>query len=154
MLAFELPGSVRSALNPRSSDEDVSSLAREYILSTAPELGPGLQWIQIDLKEKAEIFAVVMWHYHAEPRVYRDVVVQVADDPDFITNVRTVFNNDHDNSAGLGLGKDLEYFESDEGTLVDGKGEKARYVRLYSKGNTSDAQNHYIEVEVYGKPAK
>jgi hypothetical protein len=31
--------------------------------------------------------------------------VQTADDPDFITNVRTLFNNDIDNSLGLGVGK-------------------------------------------------
>jgi len=30
---------------------------------------------------------------------------------------------------------------------------KGRYVRLYSKGNTTNKLNHYIEVEVFGKPA-
>lgn len=118
------------------------------------ELGPKLQHVQIDMKTAAEIYAVVVWHYHADPRVYHDVIVQVADDPDFITNVRTLFNNDQDNSAGMGIGKDREYFELYEGRLVDGKGEKARYVRLYSRGSTSDEQNHYTEVEVYGKPVK
>lgn len=115
------------------------------------ELATGLQWVQIDLQKPAEIYAIVLWHYHAEPRVYHDVVVQVADDADFIENVRTLFNNDQDNSAGLGLGKDNEYFETNEGKLVDAKGVKARYVRFYSKGSTSDDQNHYIEAEVYGK---
>ena len=86
--------------------------------------------------------------------MYRDVVVQVSDDPDFISGVKTIFNNDQDNSAGLGIGKDREYFESDEGKLIDGAGVKGRYVRCYSKGNTSDAQNHYIEVEVWGKAGK
>ena len=32
---------------------------------------------------------------------------------------------------------------------VDGK--KAQYVRLYSKGNTANEMNHYVEVEVFGK---
>src|SRR5436190_3924844 len=97
------------------------------------EMGPGLQWAQIDLEAKAEIHAIVLWHYHAEARVYRDVVVQVADDPDFIENVRTVFNNDQDNSAVLGLGKDNEFFELAEGKIIAGKAEKARYVRCYTK---------------------
>jgi hypothetical protein len=118
------------------------------------ELASGLQWIQIDLQKPAEIYAIVLWHYHAEARVYRDVVVQLADDADFIDNVRTVFNNDQDNSAGLGVGKDNEYFEMAEGKLIDVKGIKARYVRCYSKGSTSDEQNHYIEVEVHGRVAK
>jgi len=34
------------------------------------------------------------------------------------------------------------------------KGVKGQYVRLYSMGNNSNDQNHYLEVEVYGKPAQ
>ena len=116
------------------------------------ELGPNLQWVQIDLKGEFNLYAILVWHYHNEGRVYHDFVVQVADDPDFIENVRTVYNNDYDNSAGLGIGKDLEYIEDYRGRLIDAHGVKARYVRLYSKGNTSNDQNHYIEVEVHGKP--
>jgi hypothetical protein len=118
------------------------------------ELGPGLQWVQIDLKRKCAIHALLVWHYHMTPRIYHDVVIQVADDADFIENVRTVFNNDHDNSSGLGLGQDKEYWETYEGKLIDAKGVVARYVRLYSKGSTADDQNHYTEVEVYALPAK
>ncbi len=115
------------------------------------ELGPSKQWVQIDLEEEREIFAIVVWHFHSQARVYRDVVVQVADDEDFITNVRTVFNNDHDNSAGLGIGTDKEYIETNKGRPFAVKGEKAQFVRLYSDGSTSSEMNHYIEVEVFGK---
>jgi len=118
------------------------------------EMLQGSQWVQIDLGQPCEIAAVVVWHYHLEGRVYRDVVVRVADDPDFINNVQTLFNNDHDNSSGLGVGQNKEYIETYEGKLVDGKGVKGRYVRLYSNGNTANEMNHYIEVDVYGKPAK
>ncbi len=120
------------------------------------ELGQFTQNITIDLEAEHNIYAVVVWHYHKEPRVYFDVIVQVADDADFITNVRTLFNNDIDNSAGFGVGKDMHYIETYEGELIDcfSKGVKARYVRLYSSGNNFDNLNHYIEVEVYGKPAK
>jgi hypothetical protein len=118
------------------------------------ELGPGLQWVQIDLGNPESLAAIVVWHYHSQARVYRDVVVQVSDDKDFINGVTTLFNNDHDNTSGLGVGKDKEYIETYEGKLVDAKGVKARYVRLYSGGNTSNDMNHYVEVEVYGIPAK
>jgi hypothetical protein len=122
------------------------------------ELGPGTQWVQIDLGAPADIYCFVVWHYHAEGRVYHDVVIQVANDADFIENVKTVFNNDFDNSSGLGLGKDLEYIDDYRGKLIDarknGQPVKGRYVRLYSKGNTSNDMNHYVEVEVFGKPAK
>ncbi len=115
------------------------------------ELGPMKQHVQIDLEEAYTIYAIVLWHFHSQARVYRDVVVQVADDSDFITNVRTVFNNDHDNSIGLGIGKDKEWIETNFGRPIPVKGEKAQYVRLYSNGSTSSEMNHYIEVEVYGK---
>ena len=118
------------------------------------ELGPGKQWVQIDLGASAGIAAILVWHYHSQARVYRDVVVQVSDDKDFLKGVATVYNNDHDNTSGLGLGKDKEYIETNEGRLMDAKGAKGRYVRLYSSGNTSNDMNHYVEVEVYGAPAK
>jgi hypothetical protein len=118
------------------------------------ELGPLLQHITIDLQAVYEIYAIVIWHYHKQARVYYDIVVQVADDPDFVTNVRALFNNDIDNSAGLGVGKNMHYTETNEGKLVDAKGVRARYVRLHSNGNTGNDLNHYIEVEVYGKPVE
>ena len=117
------------------------------------ELGPDLQWAQIDLGAKSTIYAVLVWHYHAQPRAYRDVVVQVSDDRDFISPT-TVFNADHDNSSGLGAGKHKGYVETYEGKLIDCKGVEGRYVKLYSNGNTTNDANHYIEVEVYGKPVK
>ena len=117
------------------------------------ELGPFLQYVTIDLGAKHDIYAILLWHFHKQARVYFDAVVQVADDPDFITNVTTLFNNDHDNSVGLGVGSDMHYVETSEGKLIDAKGTQARYVRLYSNGNSSNELNHYIEVEVFGKPA-
>ncbi|HEX2694243.1 MAG TPA: hypothetical protein VHP61_00700 [Acidobacteriota bacterium] len=118
------------------------------------EFGPGKQWVRIDLKESAALSAILVWHYHSQARVYRDVVVQVSDDKDFVTGVTTVFNNDHDNTSGLGIGKDKEYIETNEGRLLDPKGIKARYVRLFSNGSTSNDMNHYVEAEVYGIPVK
>ncbi len=117
------------------------------------EFGPLVQWVQIDLEHSCHLHAVLVWHYHSQARVYRDVIIQVSEDPDFITDVKTLFNNDHDNSAGLGVGKDKEYIETNEGRLIDPRGVKARYVRLYSRGNTSNEMNHYVEVEIYGTPA-
>ena len=118
------------------------------------EFGPGVQWIQIDLEGSYALHAILVWHYHSQARVYHDVVIQVSDDPDFIQGVKIVYNNDHDNSAGLGVGRDKEYIEVNEGRLMDTKGVQGRYVRLTSRGNTSNDMNHYVEVEVYGTPVK
>ncbi len=110
------------------------------------ELAPGKQWAQIDLEKEANIYAVLVWHYHSQERVYHDVVVQVSDDPTFSKDVKTIYDN---SSAGT----DRPYIESYQGKLIDAKGVKGRYVRLYSNGNTTNKMNHYIEVEVWGKPA-
>ena len=104
-----------------------------------------------DRERRVLELAILFWHYHRQSRVYFDVIVQIADDADFTENVRTLFNNDDDNSLGLGVGEDLHYVEVSEGKLVDVQGQPARYVRLYSQGNNTDDQNHYLEVEVYGR---
>jgi hypothetical protein len=119
------------------------------------DLGFGKKWVQIDLGVRANIFGVSVWHFHADPIAYRDVIVEVADDEDFTENVQVVFNSDHDNSYGKGIGEDQGYVETNEGKFMYcPPSTTGRYVRLYSQGNTSNDQNHYIEVEVYGKPIK
>jgi len=162
-------GTANLALNKKVTSSDMAPIIGELDMITDGdcegsdgsfvELGPGTQWAQIDLGAPADIFALVLWHYHAEGRVYHDTVIQVSDDPDFIEGVKTVYNNDFDNSSGLGLGKQLEYIDDYRGKLIDardakGKPVRARYVRLYSRGNTANDMNHYVEVAVFGKPAK
>jgi hypothetical protein len=118
------------------------------------QLKEGVQSVVIDLESKHTIYAILVWHYLKQPRAYADVVIQVADDPDFISNVVTLFNNDRTNAAGLGIGNDLRYVETAEGKLIDAKGVEARYVRLFTNGSDKVATNHYVEVEVFGKPLK
>ncbi len=156
-------GCVNLALNKPVSGSDEEPIIGELKLITDGnkegadgnfvEFGPGTQYVQIDLGQESEVFGVVAWHYHAQARVYYDVVVRTADDKDFINNVQTFYNNDHDNTSGLGIGKDKDYIETNAGRIIDTKGAKSRFVRLYSNGNTTNELNHYIEVEVWGKPA-
>ena len=116
-------------------------------------LAEGVQWIQIDLGSVHTLYAFALWHFHEGDRVYFDVVVRVSDDPEF-KKFTEVFNNDHDNSAKLNVGKDKEYIESYKGKFIDMKEAKGQYVRFYSNGNTSDNFNNYVEAAVFGKPAK
>ena len=117
------------------------------------ELMDGMQWVQIDLEAGADIAAIWIWHFHSQARAYHDVVVQISDDPEFADGVTTLFNNDYDASSDFGKGDDKPYVETRFGKVIDAKGTTGRYVRLYSAGNTSNSANHYIEVEIYGKPA-
>ena len=115
------------------------------------ELGDGKQWVQIDLEKEYKIHAIALWHFHSQERVYHDVIVQISNDADFLTGVTTVFNNDDDNSSGLGKGKDKSYIDTSRGRTFPVAGVSGRYVRFYSRGNTANSANHYIEAEVWGK---
>ena len=130
------------------TDGDKDGVDGSYV-----ELGPHRQWVQIDLGEDRELWGIVVWHYHKNVRVYNDVVVQISSDPDFREGVHTVFNNDHDNSSRLGVGGDKNYVETNHARIIDVPGTRARYVRLYSNGNSSNEMNHYVEVEVWGRDA-
>ncbi|MEY3895429.1 MAG: hypothetical protein RLZZ214_948 [Verrucomicrobiota bacterium] len=115
------------------------------------ELLDGTQWVQIDLEKSSAVSALWLWHFHSQKRAYNDVIIQISDDPEFKTGVTTIYNNDYDETSKMSKGSDNPYVESRFGLIVDGKGTKGRYVRLYSNGNTSNEMNHYIEVEVFGK---
>ena len=145
-----------------SSDKNATSSVLEKINDGDKEasdqsiifLRKGSQWVQMDLGAPQELFAIVLWHAHNTAKVYHSIIVQLSDDPDFLKDVRTIFNNDQENKSGLGVGTDREYFETNEGKLINAKGVKARYLRFYSKGSTESALNEYTEIEVYGRTLK
>ena len=162
--AFMAPAGVQNvALNKKVTSSDKSPITgtlsqitdgnKDAIDDAVVEMHKNVQWVQIDLEQDYDIYALVMWHDHRYVQVFRCVVVQVADDPDFTKNVQTLFNNDIENTAGLGIGKDKQYFETNQGKLLDTKGIKGRYLRFYSKGSNTSALNCYTEIEVYGLPA-
>ena len=133
----------------RITDGDKEAFDTSIVL-----LRKGTQYVQFDLGGAQEIFAIAFWHAHDTQKVYRNVIVQVADNAEFTENVRTLYNNDLDNSSGRGVGTDKQYFETNRGRTVDAKGVKARCVRLYSNGSTETKMNEYTEVEIYARPAK
>lgn len=165
ILSIQVPkGTTNLAKDKKVTSSDEAPIIGELTLVTDGdadgadgsfvELMPGKQWIQIDLETAAEIYKVAMWHYHKQAQAYIDVVVQVSDDPEFKAGVTTLWNSDDDNSSEMGKGGDPAYVETNHGRIIDGKGAKGRYVRLWSNGNTSNDMNHYCEVQVYGKAAK
>jgi hypothetical protein len=150
-----LEAKVTGSTDPLTGDlEQVTDGDKHYAKTSTLELGPGTQWVQVDLGAEHEIYAVVVWHFHEGKRVYFDFVVQASNDAEFNDGVTTLYNNDHDNSSGLGAGEDKEYVEDNEGRLVAVGGKaKAQYVRCYTNGNTANENNHYVEIEVWGKKA-
>lgn len=123
---------------------------KEFGKTSLVELPEGTQWVQVDLEASHAIHAILLWHFHEGARVYFDVIGQISDDPEFKTGVTTFYNNDFDNSSGLGQGEDKEYIDISDGRLFELKGKPGRYVRFYSRGNTGNDFNNYVEIEVWG----
>lgn len=114
---------------------------------------PGRQWAQIDLGAVMTLQKIHVWHaQNLGPDAYLDLVVQAAEDPAFEKNVTTLYNADADGSLGLGEGSDKAYVETHQGRLIDGKGAKARYVRVWGSGSYRDKRLRFAEVRVYAVP--
>jgi len=120
------------------------------------ELPSKLGWVQVDLGRPRTIHAVVIWHFYKNATIYSDVIVRVADNEAITQNVRTLFNNDHDNSAGMGAGSNKAFYTRWWGEIVDARGDKyngtpGRYVRVYTGAGWEGEPPRFVEVAVYGK---
>jgi hypothetical protein len=118
------------------------------------ELGLGPEWVQVDLGETYYLQAVCLWHDHRGVSAFFDVVVQASDDAEFGQGVHLLYNNDDDNSLRFGTGRDKCYVETHFGRQIPANNVPARYVRIWSNGNTNDEFNKYVEVEVYATKSK
>jgi hypothetical protein len=144
---------VTSSAKPFTGElNQVTDSKKEPSDEDAVEFKKGTQWVQLDLGRSHSICAIAIWHDHRYVQAMHDVIVQVSDDPEFKAAATTLFNNDADNSSGLGAGLDREYFETSQGRIIDGKGVRARYVRGYTKGSTLSVLNAWEEIEVYALP--
>jgi hypothetical protein len=113
----------------------------------------GPQWVKFDLGQTYTLSDIKLWHYYGDGRTYHGVIAQVSNSVDFSAGVTTVFNNDWSNSEGQGAGSDAEYAETASGKDIPFNPVNARYVRLWSSGNSVNGWSHYVEVEVFGSSA-
>ena len=151
--------------------KDVSSSESQVVLGDLDQLTDGIKksgefeyvefgtarpWVQIDLGAPRDIHAIAIWHFYKNATIYNDVIVRIADDEACTRNVRTLFNNDHDNSAGLGRGKDTAFYTRWWAELVDardgsGRPARARYVRVYTATGMEGESVRFVEIDVYGQ---
>lgn len=130
-----------------------SEINNRSVTSTSlTAIGTGSKYVQMDLGKSSQIDQIRFWHNFYDGRIYTDVVIQLSDDPSFVNGVTTLFNNDSDNSLGLGVGTDDEYAETFTGKTLEFNTVTARYIRLWSNGNNVDTTNEYAEIQVlHGK---
>ena len=130
-----------------------SSLATDgNMRNGAWNIGPKAtsRYRQVDIGGPWPIDSLRVWHELSDSRRirYKDVVFRISTTADFSSDVTTVFNNDLDNSLGLGAGTDGEYDETESGKIVHFPQTRARYIRLHTFGNNHDDQNRLLEVMV------
>lgn len=133
--------------NPRYATDGVSNNQQQLT-----SIGTGLKYMTIDLGKQISLGQIKIVRNISGPRTYKDLIVQSSKTADFSSGVTTVFNNDKDNSAGLGIGLDAEYVEVAEGRTISCTTSDVRYIRVYSNGSNVDADNQFAEVEALGYP--
>jgi mono/diheme cytochrome c family protein len=109
-----------------------------------------VKWLQLDFGRETDLAEIAIHPCHDDfnkigagfgfPVRYR---VEVANDPAFTAGVTVIADHSSADVANPGIEPQ-----------VIAAAAKGRYVRLYSHGNTANSLNHYIEVEVWGTPAK
>ncbi len=146
---------------PLSTLTDGVKTNDKYMLISVSD---GPKWVQVDLTQSYPISRINIrndWgSSSATYRTGRDHIVQVSNDPTFATGVTTVFNNDTNNSSGLGAGLDAEYLEPSDGSgknILLTSPLNARYVRVWANGHVRVTQdvnlvNTPVEIEVYADP--
>ena len=146
LAAGKLPTSSTSAFKNLSYATDGIISTSNYADSYT---GTGLEWVQLDLGASYNIGDIKLWHYFGDARKYHDVIVQLSNDSTFTKGVTTVYNNDTNNSAGLGIGTNSEYPETSAGLDIQVNAVNARYARFYSNGSTVNSYNHYGEIQIF-----
>jgi RHS repeat-associated protein len=116
-----------------ATDGDTWANSSSEYASTAS----GLHYLQIDLGAKYRVDKIKVWHYANDGRTYHNTKTQVSADG---TTWTTVFD-----SATAGEYKETAAVRTHSFTAQD-----VRYVRDYLNGNTVNANNHWVELEVWG----
>ena len=112
-----------------------SSSSREFANATS-----GLHYAQVDLGAAHPVDKVIVWHYAADGRTYHGTKVQVSADG---TNWDTMFSSNSTPPS--------EYPETAAGKTITFSSRQVRYVRDWLNGSTSNAYNHWVEIEAWGK---
>ena len=123
-------------------------------------------YFQIDLGDVFKLDQVKMWRYFADGRTYQDTIVVASEDAAFDANDTVLYSSVSDSKYAYGLlsneklaNPDTKYAETSEGKTFEAKEQKARYIRIYTRGSiltsgTAHGGNHICELEVYGKAIK
>lgn len=92
--------------------------------------------VSVDLGAVQSLSSVKVWHYWADGRTYRQTKTEVSEDG---TNWVTIFD-----SASSG-----EYPESSSGKTHSFSAKNVRYIRDSLNGSSSNAGNHWVEIQAY-----
>lgn len=115
-----------------------SAVLTDGVTTSTPyyDLSSGLKSVTVDLGSVKTVSAVKVWHYYNDSRSYNDTKTEVSTDN---SNWTTVFD-----SASSGT-----YPESSTGRTTTFNNKQVRYVRDWLNGSTSNANDHWVEIQAY-----
>ena len=113
-------------------------------------------YMEIDLGGYYDVSSINALFYNDNTRRYKDVVVLVSENRKF-TLEDIVYNNDLSGKHDLGPAlTDDESVDTSAGRTIKFETRRARFIRIYMAGNTSNGGggNQIVEFEVYGLPSE
>jgi hypothetical protein len=100
----------------------------------------GRVWAQVDLGSMQEIAFIRLWNYFRDGRTYRGNRLAFSATGKFAGEETVVFDSS----------KEGEYPETADGRLFAFEPVRARYIRSWLNGNTSNAGSQWIELAAFG----
>lgn len=98
----------------------------------------GLHYVQIDLGAVYTVDKVKVWHFAMDGRIYHKTRTQISVNGTTWTDIF---------SSTL----QTEYSETSAGRTYTFTPQSVRYVRDYLNGSTSNAEDHWVEIEAWGR---
>ncbi len=107
-------------------------------------------YIQVDLGKTCYIDSMnLVFYYSAVNRIYNNVVIVGSNTADF-ADPYVLYNADKENFFGFGEGSAESVVATKEGIDIETSA-SARYLRVYTKGNSNNSSVHIVEFSVFGK---
>ncbi len=101
----------------------------------------GWAWIQVDLGAPAELTHLKVWHYFRDKRTYNGNCIALSLTGKFEGEETVVFDSDRDGA----------YQETQAGKTFTFKPVRARYIRNWLNGNTSNDTSQWVEIQAFAR---
>lgn len=108
--------------------------------------GSGPHEVTVDLGVVKTLRQIKVWGLFHNTRMYSDRIVRISENG---SDWYTIFNNDSDNSAGVGIGTHSEYIETQDGKVFTIPDINAQYIQVWSGDDNLGGNATLVEIEAF-----